>query len=71
MSCMVLYPQLKYTDYMLAVFKVGIDVHSCDVNLENTIFADQKAALRIKFPKVYESLGELKGYQLKVNALHQ
>ena len=38
---------------LLAVLKVGIDVNSCNVNLENTQFVDQKAALMTKFPKVF------------------
>ena len=58
----------RKTSEMLAVLKVGIDVNSCSVNLANTQFVDQKAALMTKFPKVFEGLGKLKGYQLK---LHQ
>ena len=58
----------RKTSEMLAVLKVGIDVNSCSVNLSNTQFVDQKAALMTKFPKVFEGLGKLKGYKLK---LHQ
>ena len=35
----------RKTSEMLAVLKVGIDVNSCSVNLANTQFVDQKAAL--------------------------
>ena len=54
----------RKTSEMLAVLKVGIDVNSCSVNLANTQFVDQKAALMTNFPKVFEGLGKLKGYQL-------
>ena len=43
----------KTLEMLLAVLKVGIDVNSCNVNLGNTQFVDQKAALMTKFPKVF------------------
>ena len=56
----------RKTSEMLAILKVGIDVNNCTTNIDCT--QDNKAALRLKFPKVFEGLGKLKGYQLK---LHQ
>ena len=58
----------RKTSEMLAVLKVGIDVNSCNMNLEHTQSEDQKAALWTKFLKVFEGLRKLTGYQLK---LHQ
>ena len=56
----------RKTSEMLAVLKVGIDVNSCNMNLENTQSVDPKAALKTKFPKFFEGLGILKGYPAKV-----
>ena len=53
---------------MLAILKDGINVNICNINIDNARPVDKKAALRVKFPKVFEGLGKLKGYQLK---LHQ
>ena len=58
----------RKTSEMLAILKVGINVNSCNASIDNTQPLDKKAALRVKFPKVFEGLGKLKGYQLK---LHQ
>ena len=58
--------QGRKTSEMLAVLKVGIDVNSCNMNLEHTQSVDPKAALKTKFPKVFEGLGILTGYQLKL-----
>ena len=54
---------------LLGVLRVGVSINSCDVksdemeNLANLI--DRKALLKTKFPKVFQGLGKLKGYQLK------
>ena len=53
---------------MLEILKIGINVNNCSTILENAQPADKKASLRARFPKVFEGLGKLKGYQLK---LHQ
>ena len=58
----------RKTSEMLAILKVGINVNNCTTNIDYAQPLDNKAALRLKFPKVFESLGKLKGYQLK---LHQ
>ena len=50
---------------MLAILKVGINVNNCATNIDCAQPVDNKAALRLKFPKVFEGLGKLKGYQLK------
>ena len=46
----------------------GAFVNNCNANIDNAQPLDKKAALKVKFPKVFECLGKLKGYQLK---LHQ
>ena len=53
---------------MLAILKVGININNCTTNIDCVQPLDNKAALRLKFPKVFEGLGKLKDYQLK---LHQ
>ena len=56
---------------LLGVFRVGVSINSCDVksddmeNLASPI--DRRALLRTKFPKVFQGLGKLKGYQLKLH----
>ena len=56
---------------LLVVLRVGVSINSCDVksddmeNLASPI--DRKALLRTKFPKVFQGLGKLKGYQLKLH----
>ena len=56
---------------LLVVLRVGVSINSCDVksdemeNLANLI--DRKALLKTKFPKVFQGLGKLKGYQLKLH----
>ena len=56
---------------LLGVLRVGIPVNSCDVKSDdasnNLKQADRKASLRAKFPKVFQGLGKLKGYQLKLH----
>ena len=56
------------TSEMLAILKVGINVNKCTTNIDCVQPLDNKAALRLKFSNVFEGLGKLKGYQLK---LHQ
>ena len=58
----------RKTSEMLAILKVGINVNNCTTDIDCVQPLDNKAALRLKFPKVFEGLGKLKGYQLK---LHQ
>ena len=58
----------RKTSEMLAVLKIGINVNNCSTIHENAQPVDKKASLRARFPKVFEGLGKLKGYQLK---LHQ
>ena len=58
----------RKTSEMLAILKIGINVNNCSIILENAQPVDKKASLRARFPKVFEGLGKLKGYQLK---LHQ
>ena len=53
---------------MLPILKVGINVNNCTTNIDNAQRLDRKAALRLKFPKVFEGVGKRKAYQLK---LHQ
>ena len=56
---------------LLGVLRVGIPVKSCDVKSDgasnNPKQADTKASLRAKFPKVFQGLGKLKEYQLKLH----
>ena len=58
----------RKTSEMFAILKVGINVNNCTTDIDCVQPLDNKAALRLKFPKVFEGLGKLKGYQLK---LHQ
>ena len=58
----------RKTSEMLAILKVGINVNNCSTNIDCAQPLDNKATLRLKFPTVFEGLGKLKGYQLK---LHQ
>ena len=51
---------------MLAILKFGINVNNCTKNIDCAQPLDNKAALTFKFPKVFEGLGKLKGYQLKL-----
>lgn len=46
---------------MLAILNVGINVNNCTTNIDNAQPLDNKAAIRLKFPKVLEGLGKLKG----------
>ena len=56
---------------LLGVLKVGVSINSCDVesddmeNLANQI--GRKALLKTKFPRVFQGLGKLKGYQLEIH----
>ena len=55
----------------LGVLRVDIPVNNCDVQSDGTSKnpkqADRKASLRAKFLKVFQGLGKLKGYQLKLH----
>ena len=53
---------------MLATLKVGVNVMNCSTNIDNAQPLDNKTALKVKFPKVFEGLGKLNAYQQK---LHQ
>ena len=55
----------RKTSEMLAILKIGINVNNCSTIHENAQPVDKKASLRARFPKVFEGLGKLKGYQLK------
>lgn len=63
--------QSRKASELLGVLRVGVSINSCDVksddmeNLASPI--DRKALLRTKFPKVFQGLGKLKGYQLKLH----
>ena len=59
----------RKTSEMLAILKVGINVNNCTTNIDCA--QDNKAALRHKFPKVFEGLGKLKGYQLTMSVRAQ
>ena len=56
---------------LLGMLNVGVSINSCDVksdvrgNLANQI--DRRALLKTKFPKVFQGLGKLKRYQLKLH----
>ena len=55
---------------LLGVLRVGIPVNSCDVikgSCANAPQADRKASLKARFPQVFQGLGKLKGYQLKLH----
>lgn len=51
------------------MLRVGVSINSCKIKAngppEMPKHADRKAALKEKFPKVFQGLGKLKGYQLK------
>ena len=53
------------------MLRVAVSINSCDLksdereNLANQI--DRRALLKTKFPKVFQGLGKLKGYQLKLH----
>ena len=48
------------------ISKVGIDVNICGTSSDTTESADKICSYSAKFPKVFEGLGKLKGYQLKL-----
>ena len=54
---------------MLGVLRVGVSVNNYNVNdpSNNAKQADRKACLKAKFPKVFQGLGKLRGYQLKLH----
>ena len=56
---------------LLGVLRVGIPVNNCDVKPEGPTTsaprADRKVSLRARFPQVFQGLGKLRGYQLKLH----
>ena len=56
---------------LLGVLRIGVSINSCDVKSDeaqspaNQI--DKKALLKTKFPEVFQGLGKLKRYQLKLH----
>lgn len=61
----------RETSELLGVLRVGVPINSCEAKheaLRDTANQSQrKATLEKKFPKVFEGLGKLKGYQLKLH----
>lgn len=59
----------RKTAELLGMLRVGVSINSCKIKAngppEMPKHADRKAALKGKFPKVFQGLGKLKGYQLK------
>lgn len=59
----------RKTSELLGMLRVGVSINSCKIKAngppEMPKHADRKAALKGKFPKVFQGLGKLKGYQLK------
>ena len=59
------------TSELLGVLRVGVPINSCELKYDPTgntaKQANRKAALKAKFPKVFEGLGKLKDYQLKLH----
>ena len=56
---------------LLGVLRVGVSINNCHTKSDdvsnNAEQADRKASLKAKFPKVFQGLGKLKGYQLKLH----
>ena len=56
---------------LLGILRVGVSVNSCNVKSDDmeTVASpiDRKALLKTKFPKVFQGLGKLKKYQLKLH----
>ena len=56
---------------LLGILRIGVSINSCDgksddmENLANQI--DKKALLKTKFLYIFQGLGKLKGYQLKLH----
>ena len=59
------------TSELLGVLRVGVPINSCELKYDATgntaKQANRKAALKAKFPKMFEGLGKLKDYQLKLH----
>ena len=59
----------RKTSELLDVLRVRVSINSCKIKAdgpqEMPKHADRKVALKAKFPKVFQGLGKLKGYQLK------
>ena len=56
---------------LLGVLRVGVSINSCDVKSNEAQSpanqTDKKALLKTKFPKVFQGLGKLKEFQLKLH----
>ena len=55
---------------LLGVLRVGVSVNNCDVikgSCANVPQADRKASLKARFPQVFQGLGKLKRYQLRLH----
>ena len=61
----------RETSDLLGVLRVDVSINSCEAKHEalgdTANQAQRKAVLRTKFPKVFEGLGKLKGYKLKLH----
>ena len=57
------------TSELLGVLRIGVAINSCELKHDapgdTAKQAGRKAALKAKFPKVFEGLGKLKGYKLR------
>ena len=49
------------------MLRIGVAINSCDDDIENLARQGKKAQLETKFPKVFQGLGKLKRYQLKLH----
>ena len=49
----------------LGILTVGVPVNNCNINM--TPQPNKKAVLRAKYPRVFQGLGKLKGFQLKLH----
>lgn len=54
----------------MGVLRVGVSINSCDFkaeDMENLARKGKKPQLKTKFPKVFQGLGKLKAYQLRLH----
>ena len=45
----------RKTSEILAILKVGVDVMNCSTNIDSAQPLDNKAALKVKFPKFFRA----------------
>lgn len=57
----------RQTSESLGVLSIGINVNACNTVSNGPGAPDKKAALKGKYPKLFEGLGKLRGYQLKLH----